>query len=70
MKQGTCSQKDVRDYQTSVQFLLHDAHHHHYQQKQPPDVFYKKDVLKNFEKFTGKHLCQGLFFIEAAGVFL
>ena len=26
----------------------------------------KKDVLKNFSKFTGKHLCQSLFFIEAA----
>ena len=26
-------------------------------QKQPPEVFYKKDVLKNFEKFTRKHRC-------------
>ena len=25
-------------------------------QKQPPDVFYKKGVLRNFAKFTGKHL--------------
>ena len=33
-----------------------------YWQKQPPDVFYKKGVLTNFSKFTGKHLCQGLFF--------
>ena len=24
-------------------------------------MFYKKGVLKNFTKFTGKHLCQGLF---------
>ena len=31
-------------------------------QKQPPKVFCKKDVLKNFAKFTGKHLCQSLFF--------
>ena len=22
----------------------------------------EKDVLRNFAKFTGKHLCQGLFF--------
>ena len=29
--------------------------------KQPPDVFYKKTVLKNFAKFTEKHLCQSLF---------
>ena len=26
------------------------------------DVFCKKVVLKNFAKFTGKHLCQSLFF--------
>ena len=27
-----------------------------------PKVFCKKDVLRNLAKFTGKHLCQGLFF--------
>ena len=26
-------------------------------QKQPPLVFCKKGVLRNFSKFTGKHLC-------------
>ena len=32
-------------------------------QKQPPDVFFKKKgVIRNFSKFTGKHLCQKLFF--------
>ena len=31
------------------------------EQKQPPEVFYKKAVLKKFEIFTGKHLCQSLF---------
>ena len=36
-------------------------------QKQPPKVFYKKDVLKNFAKFTGKHLCQSLFFNKVTG---
>ena len=25
-------------------------------------MFYKKGFVKNFTKFTGKHLCQGLFF--------
>ena len=29
-------------------------------QKQLSKVFYKKGVLGNFEKFTGKHLCQSL----------
>ena len=27
-------------------------------QKQPPELFCKKGVLKNFIKFTEKHLCQ------------
>ena len=27
-----------------------------------PEVFCKKGVLKNFAKFTVKHLCQSLFF--------
>ena len=26
-----------------------------------PEVFCKKDVLRNFAKFTGKHLRQSLF---------
>ena len=32
-----------------------------YCQKQPPEVFYEKVVLRNFTKFTGKHLGQSLF---------
>ena len=31
-------------------------------------MFYKKDVLGNFTKFTGKHLCQSLFFNKVAGL--
>ena len=30
-------------------------------QKQSPDIFCKKGVLRNFAKFTGKHLCQVSF---------
>ena len=33
-----------------------------HKQKQSPEVFFKKGVLRNFAKFTGKHLCQKLFF--------
>ena len=33
-----------------------------------PDVLYKKCVLRNFAKFIGKHLCQGLFFNKVAGL--
>ena len=28
----------------------------------------RKCVLRNFAKFTGKHLCQGLFFNKVAGL--
>ena len=33
-----------------------------------PEVFYKKGVLRKFAKFTGKHLCQKLFFNKVAGL--
>ena len=39
-----------------------------YSPKQPPDVFCTKSVLKNFAKFTGKHLCQSLFFNKVASL--
>ena len=32
-----------------------------------PDMFCKKGVPRNFAKFTGKHLCQSLFFNKVAG---
>ena len=31
-------------------------------EEQPPEVFCKKDGLRNFAEFTGKHMCQSLFF--------
>ena len=36
--------------------------------KQPPEVLCKKGVLRNFAKFTGKHLCQSFFFNKVAGL--
>ena len=33
-----------------------------------PEVFCKKGVLRNFAKFTGKHLCNSLFFNKVAGL--
>ena len=32
-----------------------------------PKVFCKRGILRNFTKFFGKHLCQGLFFNKVAG---
>ena len=37
-------------------------------QKLPTELFYKKDVLKNFSKFTGKHLRRSLFFNKVVGL--
>ena len=33
-----------------------------------PEVFCEKDVLRNFAKFTGIHLCQSIFFNKVAGL--
>ena len=33
-----------------------------------PEVFCKKGVLRNFTKFTGKHLCQSFFFNKVTGL--
>ena len=32
------------------------------------EVFCRKGVLRHFEKFTGKHLCQSLLFNKVAGL--
>ena len=44
-------------------FLLHTKI-----QMESPELPCKKDVLRNFAKFTGKHLCQRLFFNKVAGL--
>ena len=33
-----------------------------------PDLFCKKDIFKNFAKFTGKHLSYSLFFNKVEGL--
>ena len=34
-----------------------------------PEEFCKKGAVRNFAKFTGKHLCQSLFFNKVAGLY-
>ena len=34
--------------------------------RQPPEIFYKKNVLKSFAEFSGKHLCRSPFFNKSA----
>ena len=39
-----------------------------YDRSSRPEVFCKRDVLRNFAKFTGKHLCERLSFKKVAGL--
>ena len=45
----------------SIQCQIHKLRSSH------PEVFFKNGILRNFTKFTGKHLCQSLFFNNVAG---
>ena len=41
---------------------------HNTRRNSGPEKFCEKGVLKNFAKFTTKHLCQSLFFNKVAGL--
>ena len=56
-------------YQIQISKYTSDQYHSHKDsQKQTSKMFFKKGVLKNFVKLTGKHLCCSLFFNKAAGL--
>ena len=56
-------------YGFKIIFLILRSRDYNYSyKKQPPNVLYKKGVLRNFTKFTGKHLFQSLFFNKVAGM--
>ena len=42
-----------------------EKYNFHKKQKQPPELFCQKVVIRNFIKFTGKHLGQSLFFKQS-----
>ena len=48
--------------------LTFTARGYHMSRSSCPEVFYKKVVLKNFAKFTGKHLRWSLLFNKLAGL--
>ena len=54
-----CSQRWLKSNRSLVNIFI---------QNQSPGCSVKKGVLKNFTKFTGKHLCQSLFFNKVAGL--
>ena len=61
---GGCSKKKERKKSQMIIIVGVDN------QKQPAEVFYKKGVLKDSSKFTGKYLYQSLFFNKVAGLWL
>ena len=58
---------DVADCTSKLTILILSNISRNKEKKQPPEVFCKKGVLRNLTKFTGKHLCQSLFFNRVAG---
>ena len=58
---------DVKDW-TKINYNAHIAHISRVKRSSRPDVFCEKDVLRNFAKFTGKHLCQSPFFNKVAAL--
>ena len=45
----------------------HTRHCSGFYRSSRPEVFCEKGDVRNFAKFTGKHLCQSLFFNKVAG---
>ena len=54
--------KEFLNYISSLNFFAHSFYEVFRSSR--PEVFCKKGVLRNFAKFTGKHLCQSLFLIK------
>ena len=57
----------------NLKYLMSGGGQYLYNAANPRQVFCKRDVLRNFAKCTGKHLCQSLFFKKrdsGTGVFL
>ena len=49
-------------------YLENQSDYEHRLRSSRPELFCKKGDLKNFTKFTGKNLCQSLFFNNVAGL--
>ena len=60
---NAASKKENNTERMSINFLISNV-----SRGSRPKVFCKKGVLRNFAKFTGKHLRQSLFFNEVAGM--
>ena len=60
---------DITDIYLPVKSFTNLSKEIHFRSSRP-EVFSKKGVLTNFKKFTGKDLCQSLFFDKVAGLSL
>ena len=58
----------IRKLIWSAYFHLCTEYRLTYTRSSRPEVFCKKDVLRNIAKFRGKHLCQSLFFNKVASL--
>ena len=57
--------KEMVHFLNFLNFLIHLLS---FLKKQPLELFCNKGVLRNFAKFTGKHLYQSIFFDKVAGI--
>ena len=58
----------LQEKQKSFHNVVKKHHQKFLTKSNRPEVFCKKGALKNFAKFTGKHLCQSPFFSEVTGL--
>ena len=68
--QNSCRRIRMHTAAIECMNLMNIMNHHQFNicRSNRPEVFGKKCVLRNFTKFTGKHLCQSLFFNTVAGL--
>ena len=63
----TPTEKNTKCPRKKYSYNCHSARRPYKLEKQPPEMFCQKCVLRNFAKFTGKHLSHSLFLNKVAG---
>ena len=60
--------KSGGDIRRSLEHIIENENYVCFIRSSHQSRFVRKGVLSNFAKFTGKHLCQSLFFDKVAGL--